>query len=233
MGILWEELKKDQQGLIPVIVQDKKSGRVLMMAYMNEEAFQKTQETGTTWFYSRSRKTLWNKGETSGHIQRVKEMYLDCDNDTLLLEVEQEGVACHTGFPSCFHRQIKDGKISAPQKEYPPYAQASFLQELFEVIEERALYSNVHSYTSRLFQEGKEKILRKIAEETTEVILAAFENKPTHREHLQWEVADLLYHLLVLLKNEGLSYYEVIEELQKRRSSLKGETSSPKTSDNG
>lgn len=233
MGILWEQLKKDQQGLIPVIVQDRKNGRVLMMAYMNEEAFQKTQETGTSWFYSRSRKTIWNKGETSGHIQRVKEMYLDCDSDALLLEVEQEGVACHTGLPSCFHRQIRDGKISAPQKEYPLYAQASFLQELFEVIEERALHPDAHSYTSRLLREGKEKILRKIAEETTEVILAAFENKPNHREHLQWEIADLLYHLLVLLKNEGLSYYEVIEELQRRRSSLKEEASFPNTSHDG
>ncbi|MEN3185215.1 MAG: bifunctional phosphoribosyl-AMP cyclohydrolase/phosphoribosyl-ATP diphosphatase HisIE [Atribacterota bacterium] len=226
MDTLWEKIKTDENGLVPAIIQDVVTGRVLMMAYMNEEAFRKTMETGTTWFYSRSRKTLWHKGETSSHVQRVQSLYLDCDNDTLLIQVEQEGVACHTGLPSCFHRKIKEETISAPEAGYPPYPQASFLQELFEVIEERAQHPDSNSYTSRLLREGREKILRKVAEETTEVILATLENTLRHKDHLRLEVADLLYHLLVLLKHEGIPYLEVIEELQKRRSSSKSKAPS-------
>ena len=213
---LWS-LLKTENGLIPAIIQDVRSGKVLMMAYMNEEALRKTQETGTTWFYSRSRKTLWNKGEQSGHRQRVCGIYLDCDSDTLLIQVEQEGVACHTGFFSCFHREIRGEEASTPDPQFPPYTKASFLAELFEVIQSRALSADSTSYTARLFAEGREKILRKIAEETTEVLLATLESNDTDRAHLRWEVADLLYHLLVLLQNEGLSYYDVVEELQKRR----------------
>ncbi|MGC8777496.1 MAG: bifunctional phosphoribosyl-AMP cyclohydrolase/phosphoribosyl-ATP diphosphatase HisIE [Candidatus Caldatribacteriaceae bacterium] len=227
MEDLWKNLKTDAQNLVPAIIQDAKSGKVLMMAYMNEEAFRKTLETGTTWFYSRSRKTLWHKGETSGHVQKVQGMYLDCDSDTLLIQVEQEGVACHTGLFSCFHRAVQKNGISAPEEAYPPYSHASFLQELFEVIEERARNPHSTSYTARLLAEGREKILRKIAEETTEVILATLENTETQREHLRWEVADLLYHLLVLLRKEGLSYHDVIEELKGRRSSPKTEAPSP------
>lgn len=225
MNILWEKIKTDENGLVPAIIQDTVTGRVLMMAYMNEEAFRKTRETGTTWFYSRSRRTLWHKGETSGHIQHVRGIYLDCDSDTLLIQVEQEGVACHTGLPSCFHRKIAE-EISAPEVGYPPYSRASFLQELFEVIEERTQYPDTTSYTARLLQEGREKILRKVAEETTEVILATLEHSELQKEHLRWEVADLLYHLLVLLKKEGLSYLEIVEELEKRRSSPKSKTPS-------
>lgn len=113
---LWS-LLKTENGLIPAIIQDVRSGKVLMMAYMNEEALRKTQETGTTWFYSRSRKTLWNKGEQSGHRQRVCGIYLDCDSDTLLIQVEQEGVACHTGFFSCFHREVRDPALLVMPKE--------------------------------------------------------------------------------------------------------------------
>ncbi len=114
MSSIWEILKKDREGLVPAIIQDRKSGKVLMMAYMNEEAFHKTVETGTTWFYSRSRQTLWHKGETSGHLQHVHGIYLDCDQDTLLIQVDQEGVACHTGFFSCFHRAL-EREIAPPQ----------------------------------------------------------------------------------------------------------------------
>lgn len=226
MNSLWEQLKTDDSGLVPAIVQDIRTGQVLMMAYMNEEAFRKTMETGTTWFYSRSRKTLWNKGETSGHVQQVKGIYLDCDSDTLLIQVEQKGVACHTGLPSCFHRKLTEEGLSQPEAGYPPYSRAAFLEELFAVIEERARQDDPHSYTARLLREGREKILRKVAEETTEVILATLEPTESQRDHLRCEVADLLYHLLVLLKKEGLSYLDVIDELQKRRSSPNKETPS-------
>jgi phosphoribosyl-ATP pyrophosphohydrolase/phosphoribosyl-AMP cyclohydrolase len=170
--------------LIPAIVQDVESGKVLMMAYLNREALSRTLETGKTWFYSRSRGKLWNKGEQSGHFQEVQGIYVDCDNDTLLIQVKQEGVACHTGFFSCFHRELKKEEISEPQNQLPPYSLSSFLQELFEIVEERAMNPSPQSYTSRLLEEGREKILRKVAEEATEVILAALENEDSNREHL-------------------------------------------------
>jgi len=213
----WEDILFEKGELIPAIVQDVESGKVLMMAYMNREALSRTLETGKTWFYSRSREKLWNKGEQSGHFQEVQGIYVDCDNDTLLIQVKQEGVACHTGFFSCFHRELKKEEISEPQNQLPPYSLSSFLQELFEVIEERAMNPLPQSYTSRLLEEGREKILRKVAEETTEVILATLENEDYNREHLQWEIADLLYHLLVLLQHEKMTYYRVMEELKKRR----------------
>ncbi len=213
----WEDVLFEKEELIPAIVQDAESGKVLMMAYMNREALSRTLETGKTWFYSRGRKKLWNKGESSGHFQEVQGIYVDCDNDTLLIQVKQEGVACHTGFFSCFHREIKKGEIPEPQAHFPPYSLSSFLQELFEVIEERAAHLSPNSYTSRLLEEGREKILRKVAEEATEVILATFEDEDHNREHLGWEIADLLYHLLVLLQYEKMTYYQIMEELKKRR----------------
>lgn len=216
------ELHFDASGLIPAVIQDVETGRVLMVAYMNEEALRRTLETGTTWFYSRSRKTLWNKGETSGHVQRVQGIYLDCDSDCLLIQVKQEGVACHTGFFSCFHRELKDGVVTNPEDAYPPYPLFAFLGELFRVIEERAQNPSPSSYTAKLLAGGKEKILRKVAEETTEVLLAAFEDEVTRRDHLKYEVADLLYHLLVLLKHEGLTFGEVMEELKKRHTKGSG-----------
>ena len=210
-------LQFKDNGLLPAVVQHAETGQVLMVGYMNPESVRLTLETGDVWFYSRSRQTLWNKGEQSGHRQRVCGIYLDCDSDTLLIQVEQEGVACHTGFFSCFHREVQGEEVSAPVPQFPPYTQASFLAELFEVIQSRALSADFTSYTARLLSEGREKILRKIAEETTEVLLATLESDDRNREHLRWEVADLFYHLLVLLQKEGLSYYEVMEELQKRR----------------
>lgn len=211
------ELRFDRNGLIPAVVQDVTTGRVLMVAYMNEEALQKTLETRTTWFYSRSRGRLWNKGETSGHVQHVEGIYVDCDGDCLLVQVRQEGVACHTGFSSCFHRKLENGAVTGPKEEYPPYPLFAFLGELFKVIEERAQNPSCASYTAKLLAEGREKILRKVAEEATEVLLAAFESEATRRDRLRYEVADLLYHLLVLLKGEGLTFGEVMEELRSRR----------------
>ncbi|MCX6089652.1 MAG: bifunctional phosphoribosyl-AMP cyclohydrolase/phosphoribosyl-ATP diphosphatase HisIE [Candidatus Atribacteria bacterium] len=214
---LFDHITFNEQGLIPTIIQDATSGKVLMMAYMNREAIQKTCETGETWFFSRKRQTLWHKGETSGHFQTVKHLYLDCDNDTLLIMVDQKGVACHIGLPSCFHREVKDGELSAPDSSCPPFALSSFLQSLFEIIDERAEHPSSESYTTRLFEAGREKILRKIAEESTEVLLAATETRPDKKEHLRWEAADLLYHLLVLLRHEGLTFSDVMQELEKRR----------------
>lgn len=210
------ELRFDEHGLIPAVVQDVDTGKVLMVAYMNEEALRRTLKTGTTWFYSRSRKKLWNKGETSGHVQEVQGVYVDCDNDCLLVEVKQKGVACHTGFFSCFHRKLEDGKVTGPENDYPPFPLFAFLGELFAVIEERAQNPSPSSYTARLLAEGRERILRKVLEEATEVLLAAFEEETIRRDRLRYEVADLLYHLLVLLKCEGLTFGEVMEELRKR-----------------
>jgi phosphoribosyl-ATP pyrophosphohydrolase/phosphoribosyl-AMP cyclohydrolase len=222
---LFEELRFDEHGLIPAVVQDAVTGKVLMVAYMNEEALRKTLETRTTWFYSRSRKTLWHKGETSGHVQHVERVYVDCDRDCLLVQVRQEGVACHTGFFSCFHRMVEGTEISEPRASCPASPLLAFLGELFLIIEERAERPSPSSYTARLLAEGKEKILRKVTEEATEVLLAAFEGEETRRDHLRYEVADLLYHLLVLLKHEGLTYAEVMEELRNRHIKAQATTS--------
>lgn len=216
------ELRFDANGLIPAVIQDVETGKVLMVAYMNEEALQRTLETKTTWFYSRSRRKLWNKGETSGHVQHVEGIYVDCDNDCLLIQVRQEGVACHTGFFSCFHRKLEDDTLTEPENTHPPYPLLAFLGELFAIVEERAQNPSPSSYTARLLAEGKEKILRKVAEEATEVLLAAFEDEATRRDHLRYEVADLLYHLLVLLKHEGLTFREVMEELRGRHTKSTG-----------
>lgn len=220
MDIL-KELRFSEQGLIPAVIQDVDTGKVLMVAYMNEEALRKTLETGTTWFYSRSRKALWNKGEKSGHVQHVQGVYVDCDGDCLLVQVKQEGVACHTGFFSCFHRMVCENGFSEASNVYPPYALSAFLGELFSVIEERAQNPSPSSYTTKLLAEGRETILRKVAEEATEVILAACEGEETKRDHLRHEVADLLYHLLVLLEYEGLTYAKVMEELRERHTGTK------------
>ncbi|WP_017872993.1 bifunctional phosphoribosyl-AMP cyclohydrolase/phosphoribosyl-ATP diphosphatase HisIE [Candidatus Caldatribacterium saccharofermentans] len=224
MGV-FEELRFDEHGLIPAVVQDAVTGKVLMVAYMNEEALRKTLETRTTWFYSRSRKTLWHKGETSGHVQHVERVYVDCDRDCLLVQVRQEGVACHTGFFSCFHRMVEGTEILEPRASCPASPLLAFLGDLFSIIEERAKHPSPSSYTARLLAEGKEKILRKVAEEATEVLLAAFEGEETRRDHLRYEVADLLYHLLVLLKHEGLTYVEVMEELSSRHIKAQATTS--------
>jgi len=214
---LIEQLTFNEQGLIPAIIQDEKTGKVLMMAFMNTEALEKTMETGQTWFYSRKRKTLWNKGETSGHYQLVKDIYLDCDQDTLLIMVEQKEVACHTGMPSCFHRKIQNGQITPPDPDFPSFSLSSFAQELFDIIRQRAENPSSQSYTAQLLQAGREKILRKLSEEATEVLLAVLEETDQKKEHLQWEVADLLYHLLVLIQHQNLNWYDIMNELKRRR----------------
>ena len=175
------ELKYDRAGLIPAIVQDTYNGRVLMLAYMNKEALEKTLETGQAWFYSRSRQELWHKGATSGNFQIVKRIYFDCDGDALVLQVEQKGNACHTGAVTCFYRTL------AAWENMPP---ANFLVELERIIAERKLKLPAGSYTAKLFAGGLDRILKKIGEEAGEVIIAA---KNEERDELIYECGDLCF----------------------------------------
>ena len=192
--------------IVPVIVQSV-DGEVLTLAYMNEEALRKTLETGYAHYYSRSQKRIRMKGEVSGNVQKVKEIKIDCDNDALLLIVEQVGVACHTGNYSCFYR-----KLGEPEKEVGGIDYSlTVLRELEEVIKQRKENPKEGSYTSKLFKEGKEKIYKKFGEEAVEVLVAE------ERERIIYETADLLYHLLVLLAYNGISLGEIMKELRRRR----------------
>lgn len=214
-----ERIKFDQQGLVPAIVQDATNGTVLMLAYMNRESLAKTLETGTTWFYSRSRQELWNKGATSGHVQMVKELLYDCDGDTLLVKVEQKGAACHEGTYSCFSRRF--GEAEPTQTERPALAATEVLTELFAVLEDRRQNPQQGSYTSSLFAKGEDRILKKIGEEAAETIIAA---KNHSQGEVIYEMADLWYHCLVLLAAHKIDFAALIEELGKRRS---GKTADP------
>lgn len=213
------EIKFDQQGLVPAIIQDFDSGRVLMMAYMNREALLKTLESGRTCFYSRSRQELWLKGETSGHVQNVKEIFYDCDQDCLLLQVEQVGAACHTGHYSCFYRNIDGEEKELPlydlEKIYQDGPQGpGILYELYEVISGRKKTMPAGSYTAYLFEKGIDKILKKVGEENAEVIIAA---KNGDKTELVYEVSDLLYHLLVLMVEQEVELSQIFTELRSRR----------------
>ncbi|MDI9467384.1 MAG: bifunctional phosphoribosyl-AMP cyclohydrolase/phosphoribosyl-ATP diphosphatase HisIE [Syntrophomonadaceae bacterium] len=213
-----KQLKFNEQGLIPAIVQDVNSGQVLMMAYMNQEALDKTVASGQTWFYSRSRQCLWKKGETSGHIQAVQEIRYDCDQDTLLVLVEQTGAACHTGHYSCFYRTL-DGQEKEPAlfdaaQVYQGKEGPAILLELMEVIRQRQKDRPEGSYTTYLFNEGIDKILKKVGEESAEVIIAA---KNPDNSELIYEVGDMIYHLLVLLVEKGVDITEIFAELRSRR----------------
>ena len=208
-----ERIKFDAKGLVPAIVQDAATGTVLMLAYMNRESLEKTLATGTTWFYSRSRQELWNKGATSGHIQTVKEMFYDCDGDTLLVKVEQKGAACHEGTYSCFSRRF--GEAESTLTERPALAAAEVLAELFAVLEDRRQNPQQGSYTSSLFAKGEDRILKKIGEEAAETIIAA---KNHSQGEVIYEMADLWYHCLVLLAAHKIDFAALIEELGKRRS---------------
>lgn len=223
-----ESLKYNEAGLIPAIVQEAVTGEVLMMAWMNCEAIEKTLSTGEAWFFSRSRNRMWKKGETSGHVQRVKSLYYDCDGDTLLVVAEQVGgAACHTGHKTCFHNRVNnDGTVSVegdrlfdPEKVYgqEDTREASpgpaIISELFEVILSRKSERPEGSYTTYLFDKGTDKILKKVGEECAEVIIGAKNSK----EELTYEASDLIYHLLVLLANEGVSLDKIYSELARRR----------------
>lgn len=204
MKINVDQIIFDENGLIPAIVQDQRTGKVLMLAYMNEEAFQKTIETKETWFYSRSRKELWNKGATSGNRQQVMSITLDCDQDAVLMEVIPMGPACHTGEETCFYEEVyrQDGY------------KRDIIYELANEIKTRKRQPVEGSYTNYLFTEGIDKILKKIGEETSEVIIGA---KNEDEEELTYELADLVYHALVLMEASNVTITDVKRELASRR----------------
>ncbi len=206
------KIKYDEKGLVPAIAQDVYTGEVLMQAYMNEEALSKTIESGYAHYYSRSRKCLWKKGETSGHLQKVKKILYDCDCDCLLLEIEQTGAACHTGNRSCFYRTLKEF-------EFVPDYKVVF--EDADTIRQRRISPVEGSYTNYLFDKGIEKICKKVGEEATETVIAAVAGK---KDELVGELCDLLYHSLVLAEASGISIQDVFREVMVR----KGKAPNPK-----
>ncbi|MBW5468643.1 bifunctional phosphoribosyl-AMP cyclohydrolase/phosphoribosyl-ATP diphosphatase HisIE [Brevibacillus formosus] len=205
-----EKLRFDDKGLIPVIVQDAGSKTVLTLAYMNEESLQKSLATKETWFWSRSRQQLWHKGETSGHTQRIVSMRYDCDGDALVVMVEPNGPACHTGAYSCFSQEV----LTDTDEEPVQADRFAILSELEELIAAREAERPEGSYTTYLFEKGVDKILKKVGEEAAEVIIAA---KNRSREELRYEASDLIFHLMVLLREQKLPLDEVLTELRRRR----------------
>ena len=199
-------VKFDTAGLVPVVVQDVENSEVLMMAWMNCESLRRTLESGQTWFYSRSRQALWLKGETSGNYQYVREVRLDCDGDTLLLKVDQVGVACHEGTRSCFSRVVGSSAFEKQTER--------IIADLYSLIQERQKTQPQGSYTAKLFQGGRGRIAQKVGEEAVEVVVAAMQDN--HSEIVE-ETADLIYHLLVLLVECGVRPGEIREKLAERR----------------
>lgn len=204
--VSWEDLKKGSDGLVPCIVQDWENGEVLMMAWMNEEAWNRTLETGVMTYWSRSRQELWKKGETSGHWQFVRSLSVDCDNDTLLAKVAQVGAACHTGNRSCFYREL----VRTAQKDTDPQ---TVLEDVYRVILDRKKNPKEGSYTNYLFDKGIDKILKKVGEEAAEIIIAAKNPDPVESVY---EMSDFLYHMMVLMAEKGLSWQDVTDELARR-----------------
>lgn len=241
-----DDVRFDERGLVPAIVQDARTREVLTLAYMNEESLRRTLAEGETWFWSRSRAELWHKGATSGHTQRVVELRLDCDSDALVVLVEPRGPACHTGAVSCFHRQLEgrsaaeslraeDERTNVERQAEEARASVSsqsegaqsgvarssnegdigeVLSELYGVIEGRRREMPEGSYTTYLFEKGLNKILKKVGEESAETIIAAKDGDP---DALTLETADLVYHLLVLLVERGLTLEALSRELARRR----------------
>lgn len=202
----WSDFKLNSDGHVTVVVQDYKTDEVLMVAYMNEEAFNTTIRTGKMTYYSRSRNELWIKGDTSGHYQYVKSLTADCDMDTILAKVSQVGAACHTGRYSCFFNEIvkKECEETNPLKVF---------QSVMSVIEDRKVHPKEGSYTNYLFEKGLDKILKKLGEEATEIVIASKNPNPNE---IKYEIADFLYHMMVLMAQKGVTWDEIIEELAKR-----------------
>lgn len=207
-----EEIKFDERGLVPAIVQDARTREVLTLGYMNAESLKLTQASSETWFWSRSRAELWHKGATSGNTQRVIAIRRDCDSDALVVLVETAGPACHTGNRSCFYRDLEGAEIDQPFRE-PSRDLGAILNDLFRLIEIRKKDLPEGSYTTYLFEKGLDKILKKIGEESSETIIAA---KNDDQRALVSETTDLLYHLMVLLVERGVSLDEVRDELVAR-----------------
>lgn len=204
--IKWSEFALNKDGLIPVIVQDYKTDEVLMLAYMNEEAFHTTLRTGKMTYWSRSRQELWTKGLTSGHLQYVKSLTLDCDNDTILAKVAQIGAACHTGNRTCFFQPLI-------KKEYDDTNPLRVFQDVYHVIQDRKAHPKEGSYTNYLFDKGIDKILKKVGEECTEIVIAA---KNPDKEEIKYEISDFLYHVMVLMVEKGVTWEEITRELARR-----------------
>jgi len=202
------EIRFDEDGLVPAIVQDARTRRVLMLAYMNEESLNRTSESGETWFWSRSRNSLWHKGETSGHTQAVEQIMFDCDADALLVLVRPNGPSCHTGAESCFFGNLVD------QQTRTCADFAVTLSSLYELVAARKRERPEGSYTTYLFDQGLDKILKKVGEEATETIVAAKNSDP---ESLIKETADMLYNIVVLLVERGMTLEAVGDELSARR----------------
>jgi phosphoribosyl-ATP pyrophosphohydrolase/phosphoribosyl-AMP cyclohydrolase len=198
-----KEIKFGADGLIPAIVIDTQSKEVLMMAYMNEESLRVSMAEGRTCFWSRSRKELWRKGETSGNVQQIVSITADCDADTLLVEVQKSGPACHTGSTSCFFQPLFEGEAAAGFR----------YEDLFEMLRGRKANPKEGSYTTYLFEKGIDKILKKVGEETTEVILAA---KDRDKANTVYEIGDLMYHVMVLMIESGIELEDIRREMASR-----------------
>ena len=202
----FDEFKLNSDGMIPVITQDYKTNEVLMLAYMTKESFEKTLETGKMTYFSRSRQELWTKGDTSGHYQYVKSLDIDCDKDTILAKVEQIGAACHTGNRTCFFKPLM-------KKEYDDTNPLHVFQNVYDVITDRKEHPKEGSYTNYLFDKGIDKILKKVGEEATEIVIAA---KNPDNEEVKYEMSDFLYHMMVLMVEKGLTWEDITRELSQR-----------------
>ena len=205
-SVAWSDFKLNSDGMVPVIAQDYQTNEVLMLAYMNEEAFNTTIAMGKMTYYSRSRQELWTKGVTSGHYQYVKSLTLDCDKDTILAKVSQVGAACHTGNPTCFFTELI-------KKEYLSKNPLKVFEEVYQVIADRKEHPKEGSYTNYLFDKGIDKILKKVGEEATEIVIASKNPEP---EEIKYEISDFLYHMMVLMVEKGITWEEVVEELSQR-----------------
>lgn len=205
-ALRWDQLKMNSDGMVPVIVQDYRTDQVLMLAYMNEEAFNTTINIGKMTYWSRSRNELWTKGLTSGHIQYVKSLTADCDYDTILAKVSQVGAACHTGNKSCFFNQIV-------KKEYVEKNPLKVLESVYNVIADRKENPKEGSYTNYLFDKGLDKILKKVGEEATEIVIAS---KNPDSEEIKYEISDFMYHCMVLMVEKGVTWEDITTELAQR-----------------
>lgn len=211
MNIL-DNVKFDEKGLVPAIAQDYISGKIYMLAYMNKEALELTLKTNKATFYSRSRNCLWVKGEHSGSFLNVHEILIDCDMDTLILKVDAMGPVCHTGNITCFYRKVdENGEVLEDTTDKNSLA---ILKEVYDVIVDRKNNPKEGSYTNYLFEKGIDKMLKKVGEEAAEVIIAS---KNPDTSELRWEASDLLYHLMVVMVERGLSWTDIVKELSGRR----------------
>lgn len=203
----WSDFTLNSDGLIPVVTQDCKTGEVLMVAYMNEDAYKNTIRTGKMTYFSRSRGQLWLKGETSGHFQYVRSLRADCDMDTLLAQVFQVGAACHTGAHSCFFNEVLSAETDDGKNPL------NVFENVYDVIKDRKLHPKEGSYTNYLFEKGIDKILKKLGEEATEIVIAAKNPNPNE---IKYEISDFLYHMMVLMAEKDIGWEEITKELARR-----------------